>query len=65
MRSKNQQGGQTLEQFTLEICDAFLSKVIFGYTCTSSNNLNVPLYLNTIKIATTCIITASVSVLSI
>ncbi|XP_078324023.1 tubulin polyglutamylase complex subunit 1-like isoform X4 [Crassostrea virginica] len=27
MRSKNQQGGQTLEQFTLEICDAFLSKV--------------------------------------
>ena len=63
MRSKNQQGGQTLEQFTLEICDAFLSKVIFGYIC--SNNLNVPLYLNTIKIATTCIITASVSVLSI
>ncbi|XP_062615010.1 tubulin polyglutamylase complex subunit 1-like isoform X2 [Saccostrea cucullata] len=27
MRSKSHQGGQTLEQFTVEICDAFLSKV--------------------------------------
>ncbi|XP_011431151.1 tubulin polyglutamylase complex subunit 1 isoform X2 [Magallana gigas] len=27
MRSKSQLGGQTLEQFTIEICDAFLSKV--------------------------------------
>ncbi|XP_061164800.1 tubulin polyglutamylase complex subunit 1-like isoform X2 [Saccostrea echinata] len=27
MRSKSHQGGQTLEQFTIEICDAFLSKV--------------------------------------
>ncbi|XP_048777541.1 tubulin polyglutamylase complex subunit 1-like isoform X1 [Ostrea edulis] len=27
MRSKLNQGGQTLEQFTTEICDAFLSKV--------------------------------------
>uniref|UniRef100_K1PKD2 Tubulin polyglutamylase complex subunit 1 n=1 Tax=Magallana gigas TaxID=29159 RepID=K1PKD2_MAGGI len=30
MRSKSQLGGQTLEQFTIEICDAFLSKVKFN-----------------------------------
>lgn len=29
MRSKSQLGGQTLEQFTIEICDAFLSKVTY------------------------------------